>query len=130
MSTSSATIDAWKTRAVITTLAAFGGRESTVENLRTLRAAGATVLYGTDLGNTREAGPSTREIDLMRQAGMDDAAITAAMTTAPIAWWKLPLATFEPGAEATFLVLDADPRVDADALVTPREVWLRGKRLR
>lgn len=123
-------IDAWKTRAVITTLGAFGGRASTVENLRQLRAAGATVLYGTDLGNTRDAGPSTREIELMREAGMDDAAITAAMTTAPMAWWKLPLATFEPGAEATFLVLDADPRVDADALLSPREVWLRGKRLR
>jgi hypothetical protein len=125
-----ATIDAWKTRAVISTLAAFGGSDAAVENLRKLRAAGATVLYGTDLGNTRDAGPSEREIALLREAGMDDAAITAAMTTAPLAWWKLPLQTFEPGAEATFLVLDADPRIDADTLVTPREVWLRGKRLR
>lgn len=125
-----ATIDAWRERTVISTLAAFGGAASTVENLRRLRAAGATVLYGTDLGNTRDAGPSEREIELLRQAGLDDAAITAAMTSAPMAWWKLPLATFEPGAEATFLVLDADPRADADALVTPREVWLRGKRLR
>lgn len=127
---STATIDAWKTRTVISTLAAFGGGASAVENLRQLRAAGATVLYGTDLGNTRDAGPSEREIELLRRAGLDDAAITAAMTTDPIAWWKLPLATFELGAEATFLVLDADPRVDATSLVTPREVWLRGKRLR
>ena len=34
---------------VISTLEAFGGRSSTVENLRQLRAAGATVLYGTDI---------------------------------------------------------------------------------
>ncbi|MFN0252171.1 MAG: hypothetical protein ACKV2T_35170 [Kofleriaceae bacterium] len=58
------------------------------------------------------------------------AAITAAMTTVPLAYWKLSLAPFVPGAEATFLVLDADPRVDAETFVTPREVWLRGKRLR
>lgn len=125
-----ATVEAWRNRAVISTLAAFGGSASTVENLRDLRAAGVTVLYGTDLGNTREAGPSAREIELLRQAGLDEAAITAAMTTAPLAWWKLPLDTFEPGAEATFLVLDADPRTDAEALVAPREVWLRGNRLR
>ena len=124
------TVAAWSGRTVISTLAAFGGAESTIDNLRRLRAAGATVLYGTDLGNTRDAGPSAREIELLRDAGMDDAAITAAMTTGPLAYWKLLFATFEPGAEATFLVLDADPRIDADALVTPREVWIRGKRLR
>jgi imidazolonepropionase-like amidohydrolase len=125
-----ATVAAWGNRTVISTLAAFGGAASTVENLRQLRAAGATVLYGTDLGNTREAGPSAAEIDLLRSAGLDDAAITAAMTTAPLAYWKLPLAEVAAGAEATFLVLDADPRTDAEALVSPREVWLRGKRLR
>lgn len=124
------TVAVWSGRTVISTLAAFGGADSTIENLRRLRAAGATVLYGTDLGNTRDAGPSAREIELLRSAGMDDAAITAAMTTAPLAYWKLPLATFATGAEATFLVVDADPQVDVDALVSPREVWIRGQRLR
>lgn len=125
-----ATVEAWRNRAVISTLAAFGGSDATVENLRKLRAVNAVVLYGTDLGNTRDAGPSAREIELLRGAGLDEAAITHAMTVQPMSWWKVPLKTFEVGAEATFLVLDADPRVDADALVAPREVWVRGKRLR
>ena len=125
-----ATVAAWSKGAVISTLAAFGGSPAAVENLRKLRAAGATVLYGTDLGNTREAGPSADEIGLLRDAGLDDAAIAAAMTTIPLAYWKLPLATLEPGTEATLLVLERDPRTDANALVEPRGVYLRGQRLR
>lgn len=81
------TVQRWKTGAVITTLAAFGGAPETVRNLRRLRAVGATVLYGTDLGNRRDAGPSSSEISLMKEAGMDDAAIEAAMTTVPLRYW-------------------------------------------
>lgn len=50
-----ATINAWRGRAVVSTLAA-------------LRAAGVTVLYGTDLGNLRDAGPSEAEVALLRRA--------------------------------------------------------------
>ena len=77
------TVAAWKGRAVISSLAAFGGSDNAVANLKALRAAGATVLAGTDMGNLRDAGPSGREIALLREAGLDDAAILAAMTTAP-----------------------------------------------
>jgi hypothetical protein len=80
-------VQRWAKGAVITTLAAFGGAPETVENLKRLRAAGATVLYGTDLGNLREVGPSSSEIALMKQAGMDDAAIEAAMTSVPFRYW-------------------------------------------
>jgi imidazolonepropionase-like amidohydrolase len=124
-----ATIAAWRGRAVISTLAAFGGSPSAVANLRALRAAGATVLYGTDLGNLRDAGPSAAELALLRAAGLDDAAITDAMTTAPARYWGLPLGALVAGAEASLLVLDRDPRVDATALLAPRAVWLRGRRL-
>lgn len=127
---SDATVAAWSRGAVVSTLAAFGGSPASVDNLRRLRAAGATVLYGTDLGNTRDAGPSADEIALLRDAGLDDAAITAAMTTVPLAYWKLPLAAPAPGTEATLLVLDRDPRTDATALLEPRGVYLRGQRLR
>jgi len=82
-----ATVALWARGAVITTLAAFGGTPDAIENLRELRAAGATVLYGTDLGNLRDAGPSAQEMALMKRAGMDDAAITAAMTTVPMRFW-------------------------------------------
>jgi imidazolonepropionase-like amidohydrolase len=127
---SDATVAAWSAGAVVSTLAAFGGGPAAIDNLRRLRAAGATVLYGTDLGNTRDPGPSPDEIALLREAGLDDAAITASMTTVPLAYWKLPLATLDRGDEATLLVLDRDPRTDASALLEARAVYLRGQRLR
>ena len=126
---SPSTIALWRGRAVISTLAAFGGSESAVANLRALRAAGATVLYGTDLGNTRVAGPNPDEVALLRTAGLDDTAITDAMTTAPAAYWQVP-ARLAAGSEATFLVLDGDPRRDARVLLSPRAAWLRGRRVR
>lgn len=111
---------AWKGRAVISTLAAFGGTQAAIDNLRALRAAGATVLYGTDLGNTREL-VSTTEIALLRKAGLSDGDIVDAMTTAPAAFWGFAL-------EAnTYLVLDRDPRGDATALAHPTQVFVRGK---
>jgi len=109
-----ATIAAWKGRAVISTLAAFGGSDAAVENLRKLRAAGLTVLYGTDLGNTQEAGPSRAEVALLRKAGLDDAAITAAMTTTPLAFWGVT-----PSVQ---LELAGDPRRDVSVLLAPRGV--------
>jgi imidazolonepropionase-like amidohydrolase len=124
------TIAAWRGRAVISTLAAFGGGPAAVANLRALRAAGATVLYGTDLGNLRDAGPSAAELSLLRAAGLDDAAIADAMTAAPARYWGLPFGALAAGAEASLLVLDRDPRTDAIALLAPRAVWLRGRRAR
>ncbi len=91
---SAETVTAWQDAckqscAVISTLAAFGGSDPAIDNLRQLRAAGLTVLYGTDLGNLRVDGPSQDEIALLRRAGLDDAAIAAAMTTAPSQFWGL-----------------------------------------
>jgi len=124
-----ATVALWRGRAVISTLVAFGGSAAAVDNLRRLRAAGATVLYGTDLGNTRVAGPNPEEVALLRKAGLDDAAISDAMTTVPAAYWGLPFGIAR-GAEATFVVLDGDPRRDVAALLAPRAAWLRGHRVR
>jgi hypothetical protein len=118
-----ATIAAWRGRAVISTLAAFGGGTAAIANLRALRAAGAIVLYGTDLGNTRDDGPSRDELALLGAAGLDDAAITAAMTTAPLAYWGI---TVDAG---TYLELAADPRRDASVLLAPRAAYLRGRRV-
>jgi hypothetical protein len=112
-----ATVAAWQGRAVISTLAAFGGSAIAVDNLRRLRVAGATILYGTDLGNLRADGPSSDEVALLRAAGLDDAAITAAMTTTPIAYWNLH---FDP--YTTYLVLAGDPRRDVRVLLHPRSV--------
>lgn len=86
-----ATVAAWRGRAVISTLAAFGGRDTAIENLRRLRGAGVTVLYGTDLGNLRVDGPSVEEIALLHRAGLDDAAVNDAMSATPIAYWGFQL---------------------------------------
>lgn len=124
-----ATVALWRGRAVISTLAAFGGSAAAIDNLRRLRAAGATVLYGTDLGNVRVAGPNSEEVALLRKAGLDDAAIADAMTAVPAAYWGLPFGIAKD-SEASFLVLDADPRRDAGTLLAPRAAWLRGRRVR
>jgi hypothetical protein len=84
------TVAAWARpggRAVISTLAAFGGSDTVIDNLRKLRAAGLTVLYGTDLGNLRVDGPSDEEMALMRKAGMTDDEVRASMTTVPWHFW-------------------------------------------
>ena len=113
---------------MISTLAAFGA-PAAIDNLRKLRAAGCIILYGTDLGNLRDAGPSAAEIHLLEEAGLDNAAITAAMTTVPAKFWGVPTKIAATN-EASFLLLDRDPRLDAHTLLTPRDVWLRGRRVR
>ncbi|MCB9742781.1 MAG: amidohydrolase family protein [Alphaproteobacteria bacterium] len=123
------TVAAWADGAVITTLSAFGGRATTVDNLAQLRAAGATVLYGTDLGNARVAGISEDEIALMMQAGMGGAEILAAGTATPAAFWGLPeLGEVEPGKAAALLVLDADPLLDPLTLAHPARVFTTATR--
>lgn len=121
------TLAAWSGKGVISTLRAFGAPAAALENLRALRAAGVEVLYGTDLGNTTEAGVDRRELRLLQQAGLDGAAILAATTSAPAARWGwTDLGALKPGYEASFLVLDQDPLVDPLALAAPREVWIAG----
>ena len=124
------TVAAWSGRAVISTLSAFGGAATTVDNLRRLRAAGATVLYGTDLGNTRTAGIDPAEIRLLQEAGLDGPAIIEAATAAPAQLWGLAdLGALTPGKSASLLVLTADPYEDPLTLATPEQVWIDGVRL-
>lgn len=127
-------VAAWSGRAVISTLAAFGGAPSAVDNLRRLRAAGATVLYGTDLGNTRDAGISAEEIDLLTAAGLDGQAIVDAGTRTPATYWGLlDPAGRGPGAltvggPAHLVILRADPRITPTTLASPESVYIAGTR--
>lgn len=119
-------VQLWSTRAVISTLDAFGASPRAIDNLRRLREAGATVLYGTDFGNARTAGISRPEIEALRAAGLDGAAILTAGTTAPAERFGLPVG-IRPGAPASLLVLAADPTVDPLQLAAPEQVWIAGR---
>jgi len=121
---------AWKGRAVISTLGAFGGSATTRANLAALRDAGATVLYGTDFGNTRTPGVDPDEIALLMEAGFSGAEILAAGTSTPAAFWGFTdLGELTAGRAASALVLDADPLVDPTTLGRPVEVWIDGQRV-
>ncbi|MCB9795809.1 MAG: amidohydrolase family protein [Alphaproteobacteria bacterium] len=122
---SDATVAAWADGAVIATLDAFGGAPATVDNLRRLREAGATVLYGTDLGNARVAGISEDEIARMQDAGMSGAAILEAATRAPAQRFGFDdLGEIAPGKRASLLVLDADPSLSPTTLAHPARVFV------
>jgi imidazolonepropionase-like amidohydrolase len=56
-----------------------------VDNLRRFHAAGGSVIYGTDLGNGPiPAGIHTREVLLLRDAGLEPEEILQAMVRAPL----------------------------------------------
>jgi imidazolonepropionase-like amidohydrolase len=125
-----ATVAAWSGRAVISTLDAFGGSREAVENLRRLRAAGATVLYGTDLGNTRSPGIDAEELGLLVEAGFDGRAIVAAMTLVPRDYWGMSggPGSLTVGGPASFIIVPRDPLVEPMALAEPTAVYVAGVR--
>ena len=103
------TIALWSDRTVITTLAAFGGSDTTIDNLRRLKAAGSRVLYGTDFGNTQTAGVDPRELTLMADAGMTPEEILASGTSVPAAFWGLDdYGEIAVGKRAVFRLVDAE----------------------
>jgi len=124
---SDATIQAWAPKSVIPTISAFGGVTSTQQ----LAQAGATVLYGTDFGNTRALGISSSEVAGMEQAGLSGASILAAGTSVPAERFGFTtLGSIEVGREASLLVLDRDPLTEPSALSEPVAVIWRGQVVR
>jgi imidazolonepropionase-like amidohydrolase len=124
---SESTLEAWKTRTVISTQSTFGGGSAALNNLRALRERGARVLYGTDFGNTRETSIQSLEITQLIAAGMDGASIVRAGTSVPAEFLRLTdLGSLEVGKRASFLVLAADPNVDPHTLSQPIAVYVDG----
>ena len=125
---SAQTVKAWSGRAVISTLAAFPDLAEPAENIRRLRAGGATVLYGTDMGYTTFTGINPKEIELLGKAGLDSKAILAAGTTIPTQFWGFGdgIGTLVAGHTAGLLILDADPERDPLTLSRPLGVYLDG----
>lgn len=127
-SLSDATIAAWSKRAVISTLDAFGAQPSTIENLKRLREAGCTVLYGTDLGNTGIPAIDHNELDALAAAGLSPQEIIDAGTSVPATFWGFAeLGAPEVHARASFLVLEEDPRDSVQTLTEPVAVFIDGE---
>ena len=126
-SLSPSTVESWSSGAVVSTVHAFSGRA----NLKALIDAGATLLYGTDLGNTRYAGIDPEEISGLMATGFTPQQILTAGTSAPADFWGLDeLGSVEAGKAASFLVLDRDPLEDPLAVTEPIEVWMDGERVK
>jgi len=122
------TLEAWKTRTVVSTLAAFGGGAAAIKNLHDLRERGARVLYGTDLGNTRDTNIQLAELDLLVAAGLDGASIVRAGTSVPAQFLGLSdYGSLAVGKRASFLVLAADPNLEPRTLSQPIAVYVDGK---
>jgi imidazolonepropionase-like amidohydrolase len=121
-------LDEFGERAVVSTLDAFGLGADTLQNLRALADRGALVLYGTDLGNTRDPRIQPAEIAALSQAGFSGAEIVRAGTASAAEFWGFnELGRLEPGRRASFLVLDADPGATPSTLSTPHAVVIDGR---
>lgn len=122
------TIEAWRGRAVIATLGAFG-RSSAIDNLARLRAVDVAVLYGTDLGNSRTTGIDAGELALLVRAGLDADDLVRAATETPRRVLGLPRhGALGVGDAASYLVYRGDVRADPTRLARPDEVVLDGTR--
>ncbi|GAC1337662.1 MAG: amidohydrolase family protein [Myxococcales bacterium] len=115
---------------VISTLQACGGSATQLGNLSRLRAAGARVVYGTDLGNEGTApGISAAELLLLAQAGMSAREILHAATLeAALLLGEPALGRLAVGAPAHLLALAEDPLRDASALARPAFALIGGVR--
>lgn len=124
------TVAAWSRRAVVSTLTAFGDSQAAVLNLRRLQEAGAKVLYGTDLGNTRRVGIDGDEVKAMMRAGMTLPAVIASATFVPARLWGFEgLGEIKVGARASFFLTAEDPSQKVEALTAPIHVFVDGREL-
>jgi predicted amidohydrolase YtcJ len=120
------TLAAWKGKAVISTLSAFGGPVAR-NNLKQLRAHGAKILYGTDFGNTSVLGASESELEALSASGMEGTAIVASLTSEPASYWGFSeLGSLDVGKAASFLVLEHDPTENPATLAKPLAVYVDG----
>ena len=92
-----------------------------LENLRRFHDAGGTVIYGTDLGNGAiPAGIHTRELLLLREAGLSNEDVLAALIRAPL----------QVDAPADVIALREDPVQDLHAFDDVRLVVRAGRVVR
>lgn len=102
-----------------------------LSNTRRFLAAGGTVLYGSDMGNSGiPFGIDIRELELMIRAGMTlEEALTAATAAAGEHLGLAPLGALIEGAPADLVVVSGDLRESLDGLERPSAVVVDGKLL-
>jgi imidazolonepropionase-like amidohydrolase len=119
--------------AVVPTLSIFRGpsRRVAIETTRRFFAAGGTILYGTDLGNSGpKPGIDRREVRAMVAAGMSARDIIAAATVVPRHRLGFSsIGSLEPGADADIIGLGGDPASRPEDLTDVRFVMRRGTRV-
>ncbi len=86
--------------------------------------AGVQLYAGTDGGGEKRHGNLANEVLAMHEMGMPAEAALAAASWKGRKW--LGFGALEEGAEADFVVYDADPRADLSVLHTPARIVLRG----
>jgi imidazolonepropionase-like amidohydrolase len=124
------TVEAWSKGALMSSLAVLKNAPAAVNNLRRLREAGTTILYGTDLGYSEIPGVNVEELKQLQKAGLDGDAILRSVTETPAKYWGFEgLGVIKVGARATLLILDADPREDLSTLERPHAVYIDGIKL-
>lgn len=124
---SEATIAAWSGRAVISTLSAFGAGGAALANLQALHKAGATVMYGTDFGNSTYAGITNAETFAMIRAGFELPQIVDMATKIPAAYWGFTdLGELAVGKRASFFATADPPTERPDTLAVPIRVFIDG----
>ncbi|THG32475.1 amidohydrolase [Glaciibacter flavus] len=112
--------------------------ENCLQSLRNLRAAGVTIVAGTD-ANTNPATPASpppgeslhTEFELMGQAGVTPVeSLRAATSTAADFFGLADRGRIQPGLRADLVLVDGDPTVDISATRAIRGVWIAGERVR
>ena len=93
-------------------------RQTQIKNLQTLKSAGVTLLLGSDVFT----GTSQLELARLAETGVFSNAELlkmATMDTPRALFPKRQIGCFEPGCEASFLLLPSDPLQDIKAVATP-----------
>ncbi len=128
---SETTLAAWSNRAVISSLASFGSQDAALANLRALHGRGATVLYGTDFGNSTSVGIQNAETFALLRAGFDMAAIVDMATRVPALYWGFEgLGAIAVGKRASFFFTADSPIERPDTLAVPIRVFIDGSERR
>jgi imidazolonepropionase-like amidohydrolase len=100
------------------------GAERTAQIMATIkqqvsayRSGGGDILFGTDVGYI-DVVDTTREYQLLAEAGMDFPAVLASLTTAPAARFGFAQTKgrIARGMDADLVIVDGDPRSDLSAL--------------